>query len=377
MQNIGVHDERTVGKVLEPPTPEVGLAQLNRFFGGLGDQGAEVVSMKMVTVNTLHEWQDKFPDGPYHDGRQSLPERRLAVTVERPERGADAPGHEFQAVLVPRFGVPDDQTVGKVLYPIPREEEQTLRNQFLDDLSGQGCKIVGTMRDSFNMVHEERARVPRHYDQHRAIDETREIVIVRREVPLNQEAQAVPTPGAVQGAHPGDQVEGGAKNTGAVPKPKIEISDEAPLDTAQLRSHEVFAAGDPEGQVPDVVLASAPLNPMDRPRPTATRVGIYEGGERAGALNVMQTPSRTWLNDVRIEPHRQGERLAVAAYMGIIAAAHDTGRRVQSDPGGLSPDSTRVWESLTRRGIAEVVDGAYDQHGHPQFISRPPEAETP
>ena len=153
---------------------------------------------------------------------------------------------------------------------------------------------------------------------------------------------------------------------------KVQINDQRPLDTAQLRKHRVFTVGDPLGQVPDVVLASAPLNPRDRPHRDSQRVGIYRGGERVGALNVTQKPSgATWFNDVRIEQHRQGERLGVATYMGILAVAHEAGRHVQSDPAGLSPDSTHLWQSLVRRGIAEVVPNTHDAQGNPRFISHP------
>lgn len=160
------------------------------------------------------------------------------------------------------------------------------------------------------------------------------------------------------------------------------INDETPLYTAQLREHPVFLAADPEGQVPDVALRSAPLNPRDRPHRNEQRVGIIHEGEQVGALNLAQLPSgTTWIRDVKVGPEMQGRRLGLAAYLGVIVAAHDVGRQVQSDPAGLSPDKTgnsparHVWESLVKRGVASVVEGEQDQHGNPRFISKPPEAK--
>ena len=160
--------------------------------------------------------------------------------------------------------------------------------------------------------------------------------------------------------------------------PRLEISDAQPLDTKVLRDHPVFQTADPTGEVPDVLLGSAPLNPSDRPHRAATRVGISDtDGNAVGALNLVQKSERSWVNDIRIEAGRQGERLAVASYIGVIVALHEVGRGLESDPGGLSPDSTKVWESLTRRGVAQVVEGARDQHGHPRFVAPAPTAEQP
>jgi hypothetical protein len=166
----------------------------------------------------------------------------------------------------------------------------------------------------------------------------------------------------------------------AAPIAEVRISDEVPLDTAQLREHPVFLAADPEGRVPDVTLGSAPLNPRDRAHVNEQRIGIMADGQLVGALNLKQLPSgTTWIRDVRIEKEAQGRRLGVATYLGVIATAHDVGRRVQSDPAGLSPSpagdspASHVWASLVRRGVAEVVPGQQDQHGNPRFISKPPE----
>jgi hypothetical protein len=163
---------------------------------------------------------------------------------------------------------------------------------------------------------------------------------------------------------------------------EVIINDETPLSTADLRGHPVFTTADPAGLIPDVTLGSAPLNPRDRPHRNETRVGIYKNSQMVGAFNLAQLPSGTaWIRDVRIDPEKRGGRLGVATYLGVIAAAHEVGRQVQSDPAGLSPEkdgespARRVWESLVRRGVAEVVEGRQGKHGNPMFISRPPETD--
>lgn len=157
--------------------------------------------------------------------------------------------------------------------------------------------------------------------------------------------------------------------------PKIEISNSQPVQTADLREHEIFvvADSDPERPIPEVNLASAPLNPRDRPHRGATRIGIHDGeGELVGAFNLVQKSERTWINDVRIKAEKhQGKRYATAAYLGVMSVLATLDRRLESDPSGLSDDSERLWQSLVRRGVAEQIDGAYDQHGHPRFISKP------
>jgi hypothetical protein len=161
---------------------------------------------------------------------------------------------------------------------------------------------------------------------------------------------------------------------------RIHISDDEPLLTSALRGGEIFTTADPEHAVPDVRLAEAPISPLDRKRPYELRVGIYDGEDRVGAFNLAQLSEKTWIRDVKIDQERQGERLGLSAYLGVISMAHEAGRRIHSDPAGLSPDKTgtaparRVWESLVRRGVAEVVPGEQDQHGNPRYISRSPEA---
>lgn len=152
---------------------------------------------------------------------------------------------------------------------------------------------------------------------------------------------------------------------------KLQVSDQAPLATSEMRDSAVFQAADPQGEVPDVILRTGTVNPMDRPRRNAQRVGIYSTDERPlGALNLVQAGDRSWVNDIRIEQAERGNKVAVASYLGMIGALHELDRPLESDPGGLSDDSVRVWQSLHRRGVAEPT-GEHDQHGHPRFVSNP------
>lgn len=156
--------------------------------------------------------------------------------------------------------------------------------------------------------------------------------------------------------------------------PKINISDQSPIDTSALRNHELFQIADPTGEIPNTYLGSGPLNPHDRPHKISTRVGIKNSaGISVGAMNLIQTRAHSWINDVRIEQAHRGEHLAVSAYLGTIANLHTVGRRLQSDPGGLSTESNRVWQSLKRRGVAVIVEGAQDQHGNPRYVSVHPQ----
>jgi len=171
--------------------------------------------------------------------------------------------------------------------------------------------------------------------------------------------------------------------TESFPKPKIEINDDQPLVLDEWRDHPTIAGADPDGELPSLVLGSAPTNPRDRPRPMAQRVGINKpDGEQIGAFNLAQTGERTWINDVRIDQVDQhgeelrGKRYAVGAYVGVIAALHELERPLESDPQGLSDESVRVWESLVRRGVAQPIEGAVDVHGHPRFIAPVPQAEA-
>lgn len=152
---------------------------------------------------------------------------------------------------------------------------------------------------------------------------------------------------------------------------KIRIDKDHQISTADFRNGGVFSVADPDFKVPDVRLAPAAPNPLDKFSPASTRVGIHDGeGSVVGMFNLVQPGGRAWVRDIRIERARQGEHLGVAAYLGLIAAAAEVGRRMQSDPQGLSDSSNGVWRSLVRRGVAEVVDGEFDIHCHPRYVSK-------
>ena len=113
--------------------------------------------------------------------------------------------------------------------------------------------------------------------------------------------------------------------------PKIVINNETPLSTAELRSFSVYQHADPDNVLPNVILAETEINPRDRPHRIAQRVGIHDtDGDVVGALNLVQTAERSWINDVRINEARRGERLAVSAYIGIVATLHQVGRTLRS-----------------------------------------------
>lgn len=155
------------------------------------------------------------------------------------------------------------------------------------------------------------------------------------------------------------------------PSPRIQIDDANPRNTADMREHPVFTTADPEGEVPDVELRTGTPNPYDRPRSIATRVGIHTEDGEIGAYNLVQTGDRSWMNDVKIDEAHRGKKYAVAAYLGTIVALHEEGRVLQSDLAGLSEHSDRVWQSLTKRGLAQTT-GEVDQHGFNRYVSTPP-----
>lgn len=156
---------------------------------------------------------------------------------------------------------------------------------------------------------------------------------------------------------------------------KVEISNNNPLHTQELRGEAHFAVADPNGELSDVVLASGEPNPQDRSHRSADRIGIQDiEGNAVGNFNLVQTNERSWINDIEINPDRREEKLAVSAYLGIISVLHEVDRQLESDPMGLSEHSARVWESLVRRGVATRLDEV-DRHGHPKFVSQAPERQ--
>lgn len=157
--------------------------------------------------------------------------------------------------------------------------------------------------------------------------------------------------------------------------PKVFVNDEQPFSSRHDSVQQYFDQATQVSELPHIILASAPVNPRDRPRPPIQRVGIYtEHEERVGAFNLIQSRDRSWLNDIRI-PERKGEKFGIAAYVGVIALLSTVGRNLESDPGGLSPESEFVWHSLTRRGLAIPIDDGFDQHGHARFVSKQPQSD--
>lgn len=123
--------------------------------------------------------------------------------------------------------------------------------------------------------------------------------------------------------------------------------------------------------VPDVVMSTGVVNPRDRLHPGVKRVGIMALDRvMVGGFNLVQRPGgRSWVNDIAIEPERRGQKLALAAYLGLIAELQGVGRVLESDPGGLSKDSLGLWGSLSRRGVARELQGMVDQHGNPRLVA--------
>lgn len=152
-------------------------------------------------------------------------------------------------------------------------------------------------------------------------------------------------------------------------KPEISITETAPINTAALRTHDVFKLADPEGEVPDVVLAPAMPDPLDKPSSRAQRTGINVNSEQVGTFNLIQAGDRSWLRRAEIAGEHQGKRYAVAAYLGVITALHESGRQLESDPQGISSEANRVWASLTRRGVVQPLEGVQDVHGNPRYVS--------
>lgn len=160
------------------------------------------------------------------------------------------------------------------------------------------------------------------------------------------------------------------------PLPKIVISSAQPLNTAGYRGGGIFQTADPDRQIPEVTLASAPLRPLDRTHSNEQRISISDkDGVIVGSFGLVQQPNSTWIRGINIAEERQNERLGVATYIGVIAALHSVGRTLRSDPSGLSEHSTRVWSSLERRGVAQQT-GEYDQHGHPRYVSAGPRTDS-
>ncbi len=160
--------------------------------------------------------------------------------------------------------------------------------------------------------------------------------------------------------------------TAEVGRPTM-ITHEIPVATEAMRAGEhapLFNAVDPGGLLPDVVIVPIAEEGARRHN-TAQRLGIVHKGDEVGQFNLVQTRTRSWVNDIELAERARGpgKRLGVAAHVGLIAVLSQNGRKLESDPGGLNENSVRTWESLERRGIARRHLSDTDQHGYPRFAS--------
>lgn len=154
------------------------------------------------------------------------------------------------------------------------------------------------------------------------------------------------------------------------------MSETIQFETTSMRQDpavEAVFSGDPDKVLPNV--AVVPYEGAEvRNRAMARGYAIHDSeGNPVGTFNLVGNPKgeRRWINDVRINPERRGERIAVAAYAGVMAILASEGVSLMSDPQGISDSALRVWESLSRRGAVTQL-GDKDVHGNPRFISRNP-----
>lgn len=180
MPQLGVQDLRTSGKIMEPPPTDVGIAQLNRFLGGLSDQGAEIAAVRKVVVDATDEWRARVP-GRYQGSQQVL-EGRFAFTVDTPPVPAAQPRSEYSAVMVPRWGTPDENTAGKVIDPLLPLEYEKRYNAWRAEMAAQGLEHVADVDVVVNGVEEERQRVPGYYDTRRTVEQKRVAAIFKRDL---------------------------------------------------------------------------------------------------------------------------------------------------------------------------------------------------
>jgi len=154
---------------------------------------------------------------------------------------------------------------------------------------------------------------------------------------------------------------------------KLQIRPEEPVFTDQLRqaplTRPIYEQADLLGELPSVKILPS-TDPDARRTPSVQALAIEREGVEVGKFNLVQTPNRSWINDINIEKERRGEHLAVAAYVGLIAINKLIGRDIESDPQGLSEDSLRIWQSLEKRGVAQTVEGDFDAHGNPRYTSK-------
>lgn len=163
------------------------------------------------------------------------------------------------------------------------------------------------------------------------------------------------------------------------------MAESLQFNTAELREDPRFAAmfaSEPGHELPDVT-----ITPYDGKEVSnrANRRGheIIVEGEHVGTFTLVGRvdAERRYAFYTHIEPEFLGKRVAVAMYVGLIAILGESGKHMTSDPMHLNEGSHRIWESLRRRGLAQIDEGAgLDKFGFPRYVSsRPhvsPEAEA-
>lgn len=155
------------------------------------------------------------------------------------------------------------------------------------------------------------------------------------------------------------------------------MAEQLTFNTAELRQDPRFAqmfASQPGHELPDVA-----VRPYDGPEVTnyGTRSGheiLDASGGQVGTFTLVGGADKARRNvfDVRVNPELRGRRLAVAAYVGLIATLGETEKYLTSDPMHLKEPSNRVWESLVKRGVAVVdTDAGVDRNGYPRYTTKP------
>jgi len=155
------------------------------------------------------------------------------------------------------------------------------------------------------------------------------------------------------------------------------MAESLDIKTAQLRQDprygEMFKS-DSGHELPDVVIAPY-VGPevMNRAMSSGHQI-IDSDGERVGTFTLVgnSTKDRRYVRNIEIVPEQQGKRLAVATYVGLLALLGEGGKYLTSDPQHLKQPSNRVWESLVKRGLAQVdSEAGLDVQGFPRYTTKP------
>jgi hypothetical protein len=154
------------------------------------------------------------------------------------------------------------------------------------------------------------------------------------------------------------------------------MAESLDFDTATLRQDPRYAdmfKSEAGHELPDVTIA-----PFDGPSVINRSMSnghqiIDVSGERVGWFTLVgnNNKDRRYVRNIEIKPERQGERLAVAAYVGLLAVLGESGKYLTTDPQHTKETSQRIWRSLERRGLAQLnTDATPDVHGFPRYTSK-------